>query len=235
MTDRDRNVMFNASGTVGGAITHTDDAELIASIEYYIEGNASEWTELVVPFTYKTNSTPEKLNIIIGAEDYFADRSKIGGYNQLTVDDVELVYWHALSTLSYEGATIDFNENTTSYDLSSVFYDEAKLAYTVKGQAATATKSYNEETGLLTIRVEGEDIAVKADSFTEYKIQFKPIIPGDVNGDGDVSITDVGLAIDHILGGNPSGFIFKAGDLNNDGEVSITDVGLMIDIILRED
>lgn len=173
MTDRDRNVLFNASGTVGGAISSTSDAELISSLEYYIEGNASEWTELVIPFTYKTSSTPEKFNIIIAADDYFAARSNIGGYNQLTVDDVELLYWHALSALSFEGATLSFDENTTSYDLSSVEYDEAKLSYTIKGQAATATQTYDEETAVLTIRVEGEDIASNPSSYTEYTVQFK--------------------------------------------------------------
>ena len=82
MTDRDRNVLFNANGTVGGAISSTADAELIASIEYYIEGNVSDWTELVIPFNYITSSTPEKFNIIIAADDYFAARSNsLTNYN----------------------------------------------------------------------------------------------------------------------------------------------------------
>ena len=51
---------------------------------------------------------------------------------------------------------------------------------------------------------------------------------GDVNGDGEVNISDVNAVIDIILGGvsNP------AGDVNGDGEVNISDVNTVIDIIL---
>ena len=59
-------------------------------------------------------------------------------------------------------------------------------------------------------------------------------LPGDVNQDGSVSITDVGLMIDRILGAEPEVFHFPAADVNSDGQVSITDVGLVIDIILRQ-
>lgn len=51
---------------------------------------------------------------------------------------------------------------------------------------------------------------------------------GDVNGDGEVNISDVNAVIDIILGGvsNP------AGDVNGDGEVNISDINTVIDIIL---
>ena len=175
MTDRDRNILGKETAT-GGAVTSTEDAGLVASIEYYIEGNAEEWTPLEVPFTYAEgdngNALPEKLNIILAANDYFADRSTIGNGNTLTVDNVELVYWHALSALAYEGSTIEFNENTLAYDLSGVEYDEALLSYTVKGKGATSSTSYDEETAVLSIRVEGNDFASNPESVTTYTIQF---------------------------------------------------------------
>lgn len=170
MTDRDRNVMFGASGTVGGAISSTSDAELIASIEYYIEGNASEWTELIIPFTYKTSSTPEKFNIIIAADDYFADRSNIGGYNQLTVDDVELLYYSELASCSYNGSTVTFTDGTATVDK---LYDANKLSITSNGRGATIEKSFNDETQLLTITVKGEDISTNPTNYHTYTIQFK--------------------------------------------------------------
>ena len=175
MTDRDRNVLFNASGTVGGEITKTDDAELIASIEYYIEGNKSEWTELVIPFTYKTSSTPEKFNIIIAADDYFADRSNIGGYNQLTVDDVELLYYSELASCTYDGATVTFVDGTATID---EFYDEDKLNIASNGHGATIEKSMNEDTQLLTITIKGEDTSVNSSNYHTYTIQFKASEPG---------------------------------------------------------
>ena len=55
--------------------------------------------------------------------------------------------------------------------------------------------------------------------------------PGDVNGDGEVTIADVNLLIDIILGAedNTEG----RSDVNVDGEVGIADVNVVIDIILN--
>ena len=176
MTDRIHNILGKETAT-GGAVSKTDDAELIASVEYYANTLVSSWTTQEFPLIYKSSSTPEKLNIVIASNGLFDDRSTIKNGNYVIADDVELVYWHALSALSYQGATLNFSENTTSYDLSSVAYDETKLSYTVKGKAATATTSYDEETAVLTIRVEGEDFESNPNSFTEYTVQFKlPVV-----------------------------------------------------------
>ena len=51
---------------------------------------------------------------------------------------------------------------------------------------------------------------------------------GDVNGDGEVSVSDVNAVIDLIL----SGSYDVAGDVNGDGEVGVSDVNALIDIIL---
>lgn len=55
-------------------------------------------------------------------------------------------------------------------------------------------------------------------------------IPGDVNDDHEVNITDVNVVIDMIL--NPGGGNKKC-DVNGDNEVNITDVNALIDIILN--
>ena len=195
MVDRDRNILGKATA-MGGAVTSTDGAGLVASIEYYIEGDAAEWTPLEVPFTYASDEMPEKLNIILAANDYFADRSTIGKDNKLTVDNVELVYWHALSALAYEGSTIEFDENTLSYDLSGVEYNAELLSYTVKGKGATASISYDDKTAVLSIRVEGNDFASNPESVTTYTIQFAlpapavdvtPIL-GDYDSNLDINV-----------------------------------------------
>ena len=176
MTDRIHNILGKTTAT-GDDPTHSNDAELITSVEYYANTAVNSWTTQEFPLNYNSSSTPEKLNIVIASNGLFDDRSTIKEGNNVIVDDVELVYWHALSALSYEGATLNFSESTTSYDLSTVAYDETKLSYTVKGQAATAITSYDEETAVLTIRVEGEDIASNPSSFTEYTVQFKlPVV-----------------------------------------------------------
>jgi len=54
-------------------------------------------------------------------------------------------------------------------------------------------------------------------------------LTGDVNGDGEVSISDINAVIDVILSGEDN----LAGDVNNDGEVNIADINSIIDILLN--
>lgn len=178
MTDRLNNILGKDCLT-GGEITRTDDAALVASAEYYSNVSHEDWVTREIPLDYGSYAGKpvevEKLNIVIASNGLFDDRSTIKAGNSITVDDVELVYYHALSSLSYAGTSLKLSEQTTSYEVTGD-YDETKLSYTVKGQGATATKSFNEETGVLTIRVEGEDIASNPNSFTEYTVQFTPAI-----------------------------------------------------------
>jgi endonuclease I len=70
---------------------------------------------------------------------------------------------------------------------------------------------------------------VNIDDITIYgRKQQEPIIPGDVNHDGEVNVADINAALDIIMNGseNPSG------DVNGDGEINIADINAIIDIIL---
>ena len=59
--------------------------------------------------------------------------------------------------------------------------------------------------------------------------QPQPVVPGDVNGDGEVNISDVSDIIDLIL----SGRYTTSGDVNGDSEINITDINAVIDLILN--
>ena len=58
-----------------------------------------------------------------------------------------------------------------------------------------------------------------------------PVIPGDVDDDGDVTIADVTTLIDYILTGETPINMANA-DVDEDGEISIADVTSLIDLIL---
>ncbi len=68
--------------------------------------------------------------------------------------------------------------------------------------------------------------------FTDYcdirTFVYRDAIECDVNGDGEVNISDVSGIIDLILSGQTS----AEGDVNGDGEVNITDINAVIDVIL---
>lgn len=53
---------------------------------------------------------------------------------------------------------------------------------------------------------------------------------GDINGDSNVSISDVTALIDILLNGNET---LVGADVNGDGTVSISDVTALIDMLLR--
>ena len=226
MIDRDRNVLFNATGTVGSLDDIScEEGELIASIEYYIEGDASEWTELTIPFTYNTSSTPEKLNIIIAAEDYFADRSVIGNGNQITVDDIILLYYCELESATYDGVELEFDGTDAFVDK---VYDEDLLELKSNGHGAIFEKIYDEETAELRIIVYSEDYS----DYNSYSIQFKkPILLGDVNGDKLITIADVTALLNIILEKKGEN---EAADVNGDHSVTIADVTALVNIILKK-
>ena len=56
-------------------------------------------------------------------------------------------------------------------------------------------------------------------------------IEGDVNGDGEVNISDINALIDMIVSDAP---YEKAADVNEDGEIGISDVNSLIDMILNK-
>ncbi len=174
MYGRDRAILGKETPQ-GGAVTKSADAQLVASAEYYIEGDQADWNTIEVPLTYADatgKTAPDSINVILSANDYFADRTLMGAGNSLTVDDVKLVYYHALSALSYDGTALDLTKGATSFDIAADAYDAAKLAYAVKGIGAKATTNYDAATKTLTIRVEGNDFADNAESFTTYTLSF---------------------------------------------------------------
>ena len=55
---------------------------------------------------------------------------------------------------------------------------------------------------------------------------------GDVDGDGNVGISDVTALIDYILNGNATGVNLNAADCDQNGDIGISDVTALIDFIL---
>lgn len=58
--------------------------------------------------------------------------------------------------------------------------------------------------------------------------------PGDVNGDGDVDVTDIALVTSHILGTTPANFIEAVADVNGDGSITIADLTALVNTILSK-
>lgn len=104
MVDRDRCVLgMDMTGLQGGEVAKTDDAELIAVVNAQITEVSDEWMKFTADFDYKSDATPEYLNIILAAGDYFASADKVVEKSTLTVDNVQLIYGDEPAVDTYPG------------------------------------------------------------------------------------------------------------------------------------
>ena len=61
----------------------------------------------------------------------------------------------------------------------------------------------------------------------------QPVQPGDANGDGSISVTDIAVVVNCILQlDNTGGFSPDGADANGDGQITVTDIGVIVDKIL---
>lgn len=180
-------VSFYAKFTSGGSpngrgqfILHGDvdykDPE-DASQESYKVGIASvlipasgDWVQYTGAFEYKQDQ-PAKQYLLAS----FTTNPTPGGSadDNLWIDEVRFLYYHALTGLKFDGVAIErYSEDTLSYNVPARVYDASKLTYTKIGIGATVESSYDEKTALLTLTVKGNDYSVDNSSVTTYKVQF---------------------------------------------------------------
>ena len=173
MINRDRNIL-NLPTATGGKVTN--NTTLIAKLEQSIsESTKGTWKSMTIPFTYNDDTAvPEYINVIFAANDYFGDRNGIVAYNSLTIDNVKLVYYHALNSLTYNGNKVaNFDEGTTEYTLNGKLVEDFdKVEFTVKGVGASYDVAKDEANNIATITVKGNDYDVNPSSKTVYTIKF---------------------------------------------------------------
>ena len=81
--------------------------------------------------------------------------------------------------------------------------------------------------------VEAKTSRVSAYADVEGIVNEKPVLLGDVNMDGEVSIGDVTTLVDYMLSGDIIQFDAVAADVNQDETISIGDVTALIDMLLN--
>ena len=158
--DTDRAVM--------GMVSSSGDGVLIASCDYaFATTTNNDWQEIIVPLNYKNDYIPEKLNIIISSGDYW-NRNNVQDGSVLEADDLEFVYYSELASLTYNGKNY-FQAGETSYTINEPYYED-KLSVTSNGRGAVIEKNFDEETGVLTITVKGNDYVTSGNRIQAYTI-----------------------------------------------------------------
>ena len=174
MVNRDRSIL-NMPTDLGGNVS--EKGTLLASKVEKITNVTDEWINKVVSIDYtNVDETPDMFNIIFAANDYFGKKSDIVVGNTFSVENVQLLYYHYLKSVSYDGQKLTSTaSDTLTFDMSTVEYDNTKELACVKGGVGSTVDapSYDKTTGKLTINVKGNDYAANDKSITTYTIQFK--------------------------------------------------------------
>ena len=97
----------------------------------------------------------------------------------------------------------------------------------------TQSEEPDDEVWMLLDRREN-DTTLGATNYTPYDFYFTyplPIIPGDVNGDGELNNLDYEMLRRYIVGKSVEGFVPEAADLNGDGKINAQDLVLLISLL----
>lgn len=152
--------------------------------------NYNNWQKLEIDFDYSVGNKDNVPAYILVS--FTTNKTPGGGSkgDRLYVDDIAMVYYNDLKTLTYGTGNDAQNllakageavNNVVSIDASDLFYEKSMVNYEKKGQGANITEEkYDPATCILTIKVEANDISANNQNYTIYKVQFKkPITISD--------------------------------------------------------
>ena len=135
-----------------------------------------------------------------------------------------------------DGGPDEWNDDWTAFN-STYRYGPASTFTVNTGSQYTTAKRDNNASYYFT--GDGSDYLFTFDAdnltFSIEVIEQQPLVnQGDVNNDGQVSINDVTVLIDYLLGGVPTSFSYVNADMNHDNSISIGDVTALIDMLLND-
>ena len=209
----------NVSGSiVGGAIAACDWTHFTFDFDYnsYAANNAATNAIFV---TFSTNGNPGS-----GSKN-----------DAVYVDDMELIYLGNMTDLRYQGVTIEgWNPDVKEYNMEMAgepVLDD--FTATIEGASAVLTKSMEQNAdGSYRIAISVVSADLQNASCYVINATVPTVKKGDVNNDGDVSISDVTALIDYLLSGNIEDINPQAADVDDNNDISISDVTVLIDMLL---
>ena len=102
-----------------------------------------------------------------------------------------------------------------------------------KQPVITTTATASSEPGEYEITVSGAEAQNYEITYVKGKLTITAaFIPGDVNGDGLVNVTDIVATVNFIMEKPSDGFNKAAADLSGDGDINVTDIVKMVSIIM---
>ena len=125
-----------------------------------IATNGGNWQRLSIPFTYLNESMQPKAILMTASTN--ADPGQGSKGDELYLDDLSLIYNHALTSLSVKGKAIDLQEGVTDYTLNldgDITENDIEATSDGKGAIIEKTIEKNEEgKTVVTVKVLANDL-----------------------------------------------------------------------------
>jgi hypothetical protein len=191
---------------------------------------------------------------LLGSSPYFTGASGAGaprvmGYNSRNNATKETVSFYVTNTTAVKLMGLGQSRTTSQYPTSLNVYECTKKADGTLEVSSTAVKSSTNSATSGTFILSADDLdaqkiyKVEAATYRSYiaEIAFqtplsKPVVRGDVNGDGSITIADVTALVNIILGtDNANASANDAADMNEDGSITIADVTMLVNMILGKE
>ena len=237
--------------------------EPIATVSSYLNHNQTE--DLNIHFapkkagsiTYKISTDYDKTNVIWTSEQTIEaslphnldGEIAIEGEKNNTIEGTTI---NATITLKNEGENayndqilielIPIDEQSYYvYDETKTIYKDVSLAagaekpLTVQFADLTKGQCYEIDVCYYSYNETNDYVARPYAAWTTCTVGTIENIPGDVNGDGLVNVTDIVATVNYIMEKPSPDFNKEAADLNGDGEINVTDIVKMVTIIMNGD
>ena len=206
-------------------IEYGDD---IPAFEYTCEGAELQGTPAITCEATKMSS--------VGIYPIVITKGTITNFNDTYVNGT-LTIKKAPLKITAKDYTIKKGESLPTFEVSYEGFKNDETSVVLTKQPVITTIATSES-------APGEyDITVSDAEAQNYEITYvkgkltitAAFIPGDVNGDGLVNVTDIVATVNYIMEKPSSNFNEAAADLNGDGYINVTDIVKMVSIIMSGD
>ena len=214
----------------------TGDGQLIASVDYEISGEYTDWTDVTIPLEYVEENaglTPSKMNVILSSADYWT-RSNIKAGNVLEADDVAFVFYNTAEGITIGGTAVEgFSSDVYEYGIPSTDLPAAEdVAVTTTSRFATAEVNVNADNATVAITVtnQGGADADGTTSRTDTLLYEQPVFTtAETITIGGVEVP--GFASDTY------DYLMQSYDLPTEDEISVdtTSGGVEVDVNIDTD
>jgi len=220
---------FVANSTI---VTPTDDYLFYESFNKCngTGGNDGNWSSSIASATFKPDYNDWVTSNASGAYQC----AKFGTSNKKGTATTPAFAVNGTATLTFRAAAWNFGTENTTLNLSVSNGSISPQTVTLAKGAWTDFKATISATGNVKVTFAAENEKNNRFFLDEVLVVESNIVPGDLDGSGSVSVSDVVQIIDVIAGVITDVNQQVAADVNRDGKVTITDCVAAIDLIAAQ-